>query len=315
MHEGWYSGIEEAVATFEEALEYAPDDARILSGLAVCEARSAFVDETNHLTHISRARRLARRAIERAPGWPEPHFAQAMAHYFAMEFGEAIEALHRALEAAGDYADAHELLGRILAEVGDLEQAERHLKRALELNDHLYNARWDLARVNALQGNWAGVDTWLERPVDTEAALVRRYGSRARFDGWRDDPRWIDESRPEEFPRREPFAQICRMAKEVTRERELDEEGRQFLDQLGSDEGGSRFKTLRHQFRTELAAGAEAYDYALAALSDAVDAGLVDINWVEGCPLLDPVRDREEFEELRRRVAGRSSTRDGDLTS
>ena len=45
-------------------------------------------------------------------------------------------------------------------------------------------------------GNWAGVDTWLERSVDTEAALIRRCGSRARFDGWRDEPRWLDESRP-----------------------------------------------------------------------------------------------------------------------
>jgi len=306
LYERWFSDLTPAIDLFERALERAPEDPRILSGLAAARARAAFVDPEGRRTHLEEAQMIADRAIEIAPNWPQPHFALAKVHYNRVQFGRALDEVERALEIAPDFAGAHALRGRILAEIGPLETAARHLQRALELNPYAYNARWDLARVRALRGTWSRVDDLLARPVDSDLQTVLRYANRTRLDVWRESPRWLDDSPPDQLPRGSDFEKLTPIMRKVTRGEPLEDAERQTLEvALSEEDADSRYLSLQYQFRTEIAARAEAPLYALACLDRAVEAGLVDLNWLEEAPVLESLRGYSRFRDARSRVEER----------
>ncbi len=306
MKEGWYTDLDQAIALFERALDRAPDDPRILSGLATARARASFLDHPNRQRHVADATETARRAIAAAPDWPEPHVAVAMARYNGVEFGRALEALDRALECAPDFFEAHELRGRILAEVGPLERAAEHLERALEYNPYLYNARWDLARVHALLGDWEAVDEWMDRPVDSESARILRHAHRARFDVWREEPRWADRPATPSVPDGSEFEEVPAVMRSVARGSELTDEQKARLDGLLDHHGDdSRYLSMQYQLRVETGARAGDREYALAHLERACQAGLVDINWLTYCPVLEGLDGHPRFESVRETVEER----------
>ena len=47
-------------------------------------------------------------------------------------------------------------------------------------------------------------------------------------------------------------------------------------------------------------------DAAMAAIADAIDAGLLDLGWLERCPTLASVRGRADFAAMRARVEERA---------
>lgn len=308
LKENWYSEMTGAIELFEQALDRAPDNPRILAALAAAEARAAFLDDPHRRAHTDRAAETARKAIETAPDWPEPHVALALAHYNAVDFGPALEALDRALELAPDFYQAHDLRGRLLAEVGPLDEAIDHLQQALEYNPYLYTTRWDLARAHALRGDWEKADLLMEREVDDTWARVLQYAHQARLDLWRDEPRWADEPPEPAAPEESMYSTLPRIQREVARTGDLTDAHRatlaESLDRRGED---SRFLSMLYQVRAELGAAAGDSAYALTHLENACRAGLVDTNWLAGCPLLEQLAGTSAFaqivETVDRRVA------------
>ena len=67
-----------------------------------------------------------------------------------------------------------------------------------------------------------------------------------------------------------------------------------------------RFTTLLHQIVVEVLAAADARDQALATLRVAADGALIDVTWLEHCPLLAPLRSDPRFTQaagvIRRRA-------------
>ncbi len=309
MKEGWYTGLDEAIVLFEKALDRSSDDPRILSGLATAQARASFIDHPNREKHVARAANTARRAMNIAPEWPEPQVALAMARYNAVDFREALDALDRALELTPDHFEAHDLRGRIVAEVGSLQEAIDHLERALEFNPFLYNARWDLARAYALRDDWEQAVEWMERSVDSESARILRFAHQTRLDVWRDEPRWLDQPPESAAPEGSIYREVPRIQRSVLRTGELDATDKEQLDDLLDHHGDdSRYLSMLYQLRLETGARAGDRAYALDQLEGAVQAGLVDINWLTYCPLLDDLeghpRFRDACDTVERRVAG-----------
>ncbi len=70
------------------------------------------------------------------------------------------------------------------------------------------------------------------------------------------------------------------------------------------DEGGRRMAFV-FQIQMELAAYAGDHERALAALRRSVDAGLLDLAWLDACPLLAPLRGDPRFIAMREEVAAR----------
>ena len=56
------------------------------------------------------------------------------------------------------------------------------------------------------------------------------------------------------------------------------------------------------QTRCEVACFAGDVDYALQTLTTADQLGLIDLLWLDRCPLLDPIRDDSEFATVRESV-------------
>ena len=67
-----------------------------------------------------------------------------------------------------------------------------------------------------------------------------------------------------------------------------------------------RGRSLFHQCRCEFALVRDRHDEALVALGDAVAVGLFDLSWLDGCPILAPLRSSPRFLELRSTVAQRA---------
>jgi serine/threonine-protein kinase len=309
LHSSWFGDMREAVDLFERALALAPDDPRILSGAALAHTRATFYDVEHLDEHFSAAFAYANRALAISPERPEARLALARVHFDRLDYAPAIEQLRQAIATAPSNADAHDLLGRIMREIGPLETAIRHFKTALELNPNLIRARWDLANAYALTGQWDLADELLEIEIDpdNEAQLDIREATRTRIDTWRDEPKWLDSEAARPLTADSaPVRVMTEYRREVIRTGQFSSEHLAFYKRaLAVSIDGTRYRLVIHQLGAEGFAAAGAYDDVFDAIEGAVDAGLLDLMWLEHCPLFDSIQSDPRFEQGRRRVAER----------
>ncbi|MGM0556287.1 MAG: protein kinase domain-containing protein [Myxococcota bacterium] len=305
MHRGWHINMETPISLFERALQRAPKDARILTGLATARARKAFMNPGESARHLREAREVALEAIESAPDWADPYFALAMVEFNAEKFGPAVQNCLAALRYQEEFADAHDLLGRILSETGPLDRAAYHLERAMVLNPSLHRARWDLARVYAFQGEWEKSDISLGEPPDEFEGSVAHFLVRTRLDTWRDTPMWMEEDIPD-LPDVPVFFDAVSVNRRMLDGEEMTMEDFEILWRRAERvEADGRRKALSFQVATEFACLNELRDEAYKALRAAIGAGLNDHMWISHCPALELIRGEREFSKLEARLAGR----------
>jgi serine/threonine-protein kinase len=307
LHASWFGDVNGAVNLFEQALAKTADDPRILSGAALAHARATFYAGRDQDRHFAAALEYANRALDITPERPEPRLALARVHFDRLDYRAALAELRKAIAAAPSNADAHDMLGRLLREIGPLDAALHHLRTALELNPYLTKARWDMVNIYALREEWDEVDRLLALEVDGETKLNVREAARTRTDAWRDDPQWLaeGETRPvtAESP---PIRFMCEYRRQAVRTGEVTEAHLAFhREAMAGSVEGSRFRIMVHQLTAESFATVGRYDEAVDQVASAVDAGLLDLMWIEHCPIFGPMRDDPRFEESRRRVAKR----------
>jgi eukaryotic-like serine/threonine-protein kinase len=305
MHQNWFTDLTPAVDLFEEALEQAPNDPRILSGAAMARSRATFYQTDRRDEYLSKARGYAERALAIAPGRPEPRLALARMHFACMEYGRALAHLRPALSTAPSNADAHDLMGRLLREIGPLDTAIGHIEAAIELNPQMFRARFGLAQTLALLEDWERVDSLLATPVESDADANAREAARSRLDLWRDEPRWLDaagEERPlnADSP---PIRRMSKLRRDLARRGHMNSDDRTFY-QFVIDQGleGSRLDLIVRQLGCEALAFSQEYEELLDELEQAIDHGLLDRMWLQHCPLFEPVRDEPRFQACIRRV-------------
>ncbi|MFB6262219.1 MAG: protein kinase [Bradymonadaceae bacterium] len=303
MRERWRVDIEPAIERLERARDLASKHPRVLSLLAIGYARLAFQEPAHRDAHVERAVSLAREAIDRSEDtWAEPRYALAMAHFNGRSYGRAVATLRAALERVSDYAEVHELLGRIHSEIGPLERATDHLERALGLNPYLHRALPDLMRVHALAGRWSKVDDLADRPLESTSHRLPRAQLATRLRLWNDRPslrRVVDAERA-------ALAETdARIVLETLDRGGMTDDIRATIEQRLEEEPNSRRKTVLAQASTEVAIDAGEQTLALTYLDHAVEAGLSDLQWLENCPLFEPMRDSPAFLRRLERIRGR----------
>ena len=290
-----------AVELFEEARRLAPDDPTVLTGCAMARARLWFFGGEGAGEGAVEA---AERAVQVAPDRGEAYLARATVRF---QQGDVVAAVHdarKALALAPALADAHELLGRILAETGPIERAIHHTSLAIQLDpDFLAQAGMALARMNAIRGDWAEAwrisDEILDKSEDGRGFI--NYG---RLASWARDKsraqRVLDH--PASLQGRaaagRAIAQFVLDGKEAPR---LD---RVFTAAFSTATVSWRTLAFAGQAEAELGAGNDAE--TLERVRRSVEAGLVDILWMDGCPLLASVRKDPAFPALRQIVAARA---------
>jgi serine/threonine-protein kinase len=287
-HDFFYDVKSTALPLFERAMARAPDDARILAGYAMARAR-VWSDDPSAARLASAA---ATRAVELAPGAPYAHAALAAVSYQAGEDVSPIRSLKHAIRLSPDNADAQDLLGRILAETSLLADARRHLTLALALEPEGALTRLSLVRICELLGEPDEADRLVaERP---ERMMV----TGARILVWR-----RDAARAAERLRNLPASGSAPVATRALLE--MAANGTPAYSWAG-EAGIPRLRSFFFQIEAEVASFVGDRERALAVIARAAEGTLYDIAWMDGCPLLAPLRDDPAFLAVRATVKARA---------
>jgi serine/threonine-protein kinase len=294
------------VGLFDAAIGLAPKDPHVLSGSAVAHARLAFFSQGPQLAAArDRAQDYADRAISLAPNLGEPWVAVATLRNYDGDFVGAGRALVSALRVAPNMAKARELLGRILLEVGDLDDGIALLEGALDLDPSCIDPRWDLVRGYALRGELERAHGLLDLPC--AGSQAQRGWMRARLAMWFPDERIKAIALEEQIPDGGIVSMAVTSMQRFLRLGKMDESDRPYFEK-NIAHGSKRIRLLARQSYAEFVGGAG--DGAAAILTHirpAVEDGLLDLAWLDRCPLIADARKDPSWPALRHKVEARAS--------
>ncbi|MCB9596081.1 MAG: protein kinase [Sandaracinaceae bacterium] len=289
---------EAASSLMTRAHALAPADPGILSGLAIALVREGYRPPGTDAATLEVARAHAERALELAPHLAEPWLALARVRHGAGDTPGAIRALRRALKSGPSVAEAQAFAARLLTELGRFDEARRYADRALWLDPTLGFVHFDLLRHDAIRADWDAVEARLADMAEAFPELAALSGPRLSL--------WAGRRLlPEELVDR--VGPDARVMLDLA-EGDLDPSAR--LDALerliAALDPVSLAARMFNQLRVELLCGARRPDEAMPSVEASVRAGLEDLPWMDGCPLLAPLRGRPDFTALRERVAARA---------
>ncbi|MCX4246929.1 serine/threonine-protein kinase [Paraliomyxa miuraensis] len=303
------AALELAIACFERAHAASPSFVLPLAAIADATVRRWFVARTPDGEHWAKAARTAvARALDGAPHVAETHEAAARLEVNRGNFRAAAQHLDSALRIAPTCAAAHEYLGLLQCDGGRSREGVQHLRLAQELDPTIgLGGGTSMLRYHALRGDYDRFDELLERmrasPIvprfvinlfEVRVALWRGDLQRARAVRW-----------PESLPGQAQLVfEPCRMVLDDT---VTNEALSATLDVACGQAASPRLRTTWRQLAVELLAWRGATALALRALALADEDGLlVDADWLERCPVLEPLATEPEFVEIRERVRQRA---------
>jgi serine/threonine protein kinase/tetratricopeptide (TPR) repeat protein len=297
----WPSAVLRAVKLLGEAHALERENATILGTYARARTRLWFW--TGCVDDAEQARLLAEQALALAPESADARLALAGVHFMNNEHAAALMLLKGALARAPSLAEARELLGRILLEVGRIEDGLLQLRAAVELDPRLQEAV-ELARGSALLGRWDEVSGLLGRESSDPEEIPTRAITAARLALWSPDPAALLALLPPTERVEDPGRTYVAVVRDLAAAgRRLAPEHRQALDEyLEAARDRPRFRILMHQLTAEIFAYGGDLAGALAQVKEATRAGLVDLGWLEACPLLEPLRREARLEPARQSV-------------
>jgi serine/threonine-protein kinase len=305
MNRGWRDFYEESAHLLEQALAIAPHDPHLLAAYAIVRTRLWFVEGDAGVTSARLARAAADEAVTYAPHLGEAQLALAWVGLNEGEIASAVHAACRATALAPGLAEAHALVGRILVEVGPVAEGIERCQLALALDPYLRTVRVDLARAHALLGEWDLAEAALRDLVEAEgepAQFARARGLlwRRDADGARQALQKLEGNGFQVMVAGAILSYVAGIGPPPHHHSE-------HYSALAGGYGSRRRRAYFLQIAAELHAFEGDTDGTLTVMHDAVDAGLVDINWVDRCPLLEPMRNHDRFTALRTIVASRAA--------
>lgn len=296
------------LALFEEARRHDPDSPLINASYAMALLRFWMLSPRGDTSLVAKARDAAQTALTQAPTLGEPHLALGLLHLHLGDSVGAIREFRTAISMAPSMAEAHGFLGMLLAEMGRVPEALQRLDTANSLDPTMHLPNNDRRRLAALIGDW-------ERAmrVDPRTALLVSSA------GWMLNLR-IASYRGDTAVLTELAATLANASQqgyglERLMARMIDVYlGRAPVSMAYEDsqwiytpEPGTSCRRLAliSQLRAEVAGFANDIDEAIAAIDRGLDFGLIDLLWLDRCPLLDGVRQDIRFSDLRHRLLQR----------
>jgi serine/threonine-protein kinase len=297
----WSDANERAIELFRQANERAPEDPLIMSAYAHALARQ--FNSGNSLGRSRAALELAERAVTLAPQLAEAHLALAAVKLHIPDPNGVAAGVVRALSLSPLLPDAHQLRARLLSDVGPPREAIEAAHRAMQLEPRFAHLRFDVqARARAMLGDW-DLDDYGAPPEDKD--LVNIYWiMAARFTMWR-----RDDASAERLGRAMASLDLRSILVGAfvgwILTRKIPDDERHRIDSLKVSTAISQRLRI---FWNQISAEVRAYvgETPIDDVRTAVDLGLIDIAWVDHCPLLDDVRKHPDFAQLRETVATRA---------
>jgi eukaryotic-like serine/threonine-protein kinase len=294
----------EAVEMLDRCLELAPDFKPALSAHATACLRAIWQVSVGVPMTVPDVAASVARALEQAPDLAETHLVLGMDAVQRGAYQEAARALARALEIAPTLAEAHQYLGQLQVEAGQLREGRRRLELALELDPTLHSCRLTFARIAAFHGDFdeaarqlAGLSE-LGDPAPVTTLIAGRYAL------WKGDKE--EALRVLERVGDSNRNNILLMLQAALGQRSVESALALYRSDSTAREN-VRFAALLGQLATEAFAAAGEHEIALATLSDLADGALIDVPWMQQCPMLAPLRDTEAFASSLERVKARAA--------
>jgi serine/threonine-protein kinase len=301
----WATSNERAIELLRAAHERAPSDALILAAYAEALARQFGVGSANPVDRSAMARRLAEEAIRLAPQLADAHCALAQAKLHEPDLPGTAAGVVRALSLSPLLPDAHHLRARLLAEVGTPQEAMEAAQRAMQLEPRYGpQLRFDVqARARAMLGEW-NLEDYGGPPEDLEIANLY-WIMATRFTMWKRDAA-LSAKLGEMLMKLDAQSVLARAFVGWIFDRRLSQNDRANID---SRKSSTAITQRMRIFWNQLSAEVSVYTGETTAMNDvraAVDLGLVDISWMDRCPMFDELRKAPEWAPLRETVATRA---------
>jgi serine/threonine protein kinase/tetratricopeptide (TPR) repeat protein len=305
-----WKGPTGAVAQYERCIELAPHFKPALAGHAIACLRAWFLPawDPNEPDWSARARAAVEAALAGAPELAESHLASAMHAVQLGEYKQAAESLRQALRIAPTYAHAHEYLGRLQIEAARSSEGVAHLELALELDPNLVYCLPDIARYRALRGDLEIFDEIIQRFLtitgrdnDVPTAMLQ-----IRVGCWYRDLARIEQGRSRMSDNAPDGHAMISFTRLMTSPEMSAEQLRQRVGMVIAVARNPRFAALVHQLGAEAAAYHHHDELALEYMQSAADGVLVDLDWLEHCPLFESLREGPRFEGIRQIVRRRA---------
>jgi serine/threonine-protein kinase len=196
----------------------------------------------------------------------------------------------------------------MLVEVGRPEEGIAFLERAIMLEPRMFRTKGDVVRVSALTGDWGPAEALNASSPREEAEVNFVWFLRARLAMWRADVAWAKEHRGSLASMTFTMAPIVAAICTLIVERKVQDEILALIDALGKVTGRVRRRPIFYrQLKAEAFAYAGAPELALKSIEEAASLGLIDVVWMDRCPLLESLRGTARFAELRAQIAGRAA--------
>lgn len=299
-----------AIDLFEQARARAPEDPRVCSGLAMALARRWFWDFDGARAWSVRARDAVDTALRVAPWSGEAHMANGTLLLHGGEPAAAARELRRAIACSPSLAEAHESLGRILNEAGFVPEATRRIEAARILDPFSTVPVWELVRNAALAKRWDAFDRHLKEALRPFGKRTGRWTNHLRYAAWKGDRAQLAAVVQdfEQVRRKQSFnfGAVDAYIDVVVRGKPLEAAKRALLDRAFVEGASFRRTTFYLQMLAELAGFAGDADACLQALAKADAHALLDLVWLDHCPLLDLARDTAAFKAVRANVRNRA---------
>jgi serine/threonine-protein kinase len=297
---------EEVLRVLEECIEQSPDFLPALALHAVILMRTWFVRSTDSTRDWqAEARASLARALQRAPERVETMLARGMMATQQGDWRGAVMALRSALDAAPMYAPALQYLGSLQCEAGRADEGLVKLRLAYELEPTLGISLYELARCSALRGRKEEYRQAIEKLMGYPFLRQPTLLMRMRVAAWWKDYEEMVFARDE--LKREPNLMMMNQDHYVATVMGKHDvfQALQPFDTLLAGKTSSRFGTLLCQLSTELLCLTGHPEKAMAYFQRAVDTALIDLEWMDRCPALEPLRTLPGFAEGRLTVRTR----------
>ena len=304
----WGDHTQKAAELLTEAAAIAPTSAPILGALAYATVQTWVMRGSVELYPA------ARLAIERglASGHGDAYLAAAIFKFNHGDLEEGARALGAALVRAPMSAQVHELAGRILIETAATDEARHHFATALALDPGRAQViDMDLARIDALLGDWASATARMQRLLADPDQPIAQLGAvvETRLAGWRGDRDAVLVASTRFLPRVDHAGpgSLLAFIRESARAGSLDLDAwRSLALQFAAAGRPRRPQVFSFQLLAEVAVSVGTTELVLEVLDQAQSAGLLDVFWLDRCPLFAPLRQLPAFIATRDRVAARA---------
>jgi serine/threonine-protein kinase len=308
MHRGWFDVALEGVQMLREAHARAPDDNRIAGTYALAVAR-VLTGGADYESVSKGARDLAERTLERDPQQSEARIALGFIHLNDAEGAAAAVQLKKAIALSPNSVEALDAIGRMLVEISRPALGIATLHRALAIDPSMAQARQAIVRTHALLGEYDVANELLGDIPDQASDFLPYILMMARMALWRGETSLAQhlDSALARAKLSARAAQSIGGLLHVVKARSLTPEVREAMEAaLPIDKRFSPRRSAFHaQIRAEVKLGAGEVAGAMTDLRQADSNGLLDLLWLDRCPLFDDVRSLPEFVTIRESTAAR----------